>query len=439
MAKFSLEFETDRGPLRQEYTSSSVSIGRDPSSDIHLDHPTVSRQHALIIEHPQGYTLVVLSQNGLTAINGQQVTNQAELSNGVTLNFGQVTAIFSSAHVAATAPVARIPHTEVATQPTIQHEARTEAIPVVPGQSFGAPGGFGQGTGNFAQPSFGAPQQPAQGFGQGGMGGTGNFAQPAFGQGTGNFAQPNAGAQGFGTPAPAAAPAPAEKAAQPQTGHGIISWDQIAAQADSAKESKEETNYEKLQNASKKGQGETNPIVLIVGAIGLIGMGYFLFFYDDSPASFQANTGGGGEQDRVIYEPLDFDCPTPKDCLDKAENRYAVGAENLRRKEVDVSNLFMAYLNLDMADRFYEAAESKEPADLDAKREEAAIELDDKERDLKVRFHQAQQKSQHEEMYKVLVEAKAFFPDKRSRTNKWAVSKETMMKVNGIMPKPKKR
>ena len=52
----------------------SVSVGRDPYSDLHLDDPTVSRLHALIERKGDGFLIRDCSSNGM-AVNGRAVTS----------------------------------------------------------------------------------------------------------------------------------------------------------------------------------------------------------------------------------------------------------------------------------------------------------------------------------------------------------------------------
>ena len=64
-------------------------LGRGVSADIHLDHPTVSRRHALVVRREE--TLVLLddrSMNG-TWLNGERVS-EAVLSDGDVIQLGAV-------------------------------------------------------------------------------------------------------------------------------------------------------------------------------------------------------------------------------------------------------------------------------------------------------------------------------------------------------------
>ena len=70
-------------------TGAVTRIGRGVSADVHLDEPTVSRRHALVVRREE--TLVLLddrSMNG-TWLNGERVT-EAVLSDGDVIQLGAV-------------------------------------------------------------------------------------------------------------------------------------------------------------------------------------------------------------------------------------------------------------------------------------------------------------------------------------------------------------
>lgn len=95
---FRLEFE-HQGELQEiAFDQDSITIGRDRSSDFVLDHPTVSRQHALVVqEGPSDFRLVVLSRGGMTALDGQRVeTDEVELYDGAMVQLGQYSVRFRS-------------------------------------------------------------------------------------------------------------------------------------------------------------------------------------------------------------------------------------------------------------------------------------------------------------------------------------------------------
>lgn len=96
MTSFWLEFEYGGQVQQAHFEKSSISIGRDRASDFVLDHPTVSRQHALIVHRGGGvFQLVVLSRGGLTALEQQPVqSSEVNLYDGARITLGQHTLRF---------------------------------------------------------------------------------------------------------------------------------------------------------------------------------------------------------------------------------------------------------------------------------------------------------------------------------------------------------
>lgn len=72
-----------------EHPLTMVSIGRAPERDITLQHPSVSRQHA-VIDLSGELTLVDTGSRNHTFINGELVRDKAPLRPGDTLKFGAV-------------------------------------------------------------------------------------------------------------------------------------------------------------------------------------------------------------------------------------------------------------------------------------------------------------------------------------------------------------
>jgi ABC-type multidrug transport system ATPase subunit/pSer/pThr/pTyr-binding forkhead associated (FHA) protein len=64
-----------------------IVIGRDPASQIHLDHPSVSRQHASVVISPQGFLIQDSSSNG-TFVNGQRISGAQALRVGDMVQIG---------------------------------------------------------------------------------------------------------------------------------------------------------------------------------------------------------------------------------------------------------------------------------------------------------------------------------------------------------------
>jgi pSer/pThr/pTyr-binding forkhead associated (FHA) protein len=73
-----------------------IRIGRAPSNDIVIDHPTVSAQHALLTKSPGGYRLKDAGSTNGTQVNGVSITD-AELKDGAEIRFGYVTGVFRDA------------------------------------------------------------------------------------------------------------------------------------------------------------------------------------------------------------------------------------------------------------------------------------------------------------------------------------------------------
>lgn len=69
-------------------------LGRAPASDVVLDFPTVSRQHAALIRGvDEGWTVYDLESKGGVAVNGETVSGQARVSMGDTIALGGVETI----------------------------------------------------------------------------------------------------------------------------------------------------------------------------------------------------------------------------------------------------------------------------------------------------------------------------------------------------------
>jgi pSer/pThr/pTyr-binding forkhead associated (FHA) protein len=74
-----------------------VMVGRAPSNQIVIDHPTVSDQHAVLLRTGDSYSLKDLNSTSGTQINGDFVTD-AELKEGDTIRFGSVVGVFAGAY-----------------------------------------------------------------------------------------------------------------------------------------------------------------------------------------------------------------------------------------------------------------------------------------------------------------------------------------------------
>ena len=85
------------GLVMRELDRDIVMIGRAPSNQIVIDHPTVSAQHAVLLKTGASYSLKSLDSTNGTQINDILVTD-AELKDGDTLRFGSVRAVFAGGY-----------------------------------------------------------------------------------------------------------------------------------------------------------------------------------------------------------------------------------------------------------------------------------------------------------------------------------------------------
>jgi pSer/pThr/pTyr-binding forkhead associated (FHA) protein len=82
-------------PVAHELLGDIVMIGRAPSNQIVIDHPTVSAQHALLLRVRDSYSLKDLNSTNGTQINGTFVTD-ADLKDSDEIRFGSVKAVFAA-------------------------------------------------------------------------------------------------------------------------------------------------------------------------------------------------------------------------------------------------------------------------------------------------------------------------------------------------------
>ena len=95
MACLVLDFE-GLDVLTHELIGDAVTIGRAPSNDIVIDHPTVSAQHARLTKSPSGYCIKDLESTNGTQINGVSISD-AQLKDGAEIRFGYITGFFRDA------------------------------------------------------------------------------------------------------------------------------------------------------------------------------------------------------------------------------------------------------------------------------------------------------------------------------------------------------
>jgi pSer/pThr/pTyr-binding forkhead associated (FHA) protein len=95
MACLVLDFE-GLDVLTHELIGDAVTIGRAPSNDIVIDHPTVSAQHARLTKSPSGYRIKDLESTNGTQINGVSISG-TQLKDGAEIRFGCITGFFRDA------------------------------------------------------------------------------------------------------------------------------------------------------------------------------------------------------------------------------------------------------------------------------------------------------------------------------------------------------
>lgn len=480
MTSFQLEYAGDNQSQTFDFEGDSITIGRDKSSDFVLDHPTVSRQHAVIVNQGEGFELVVLSRGGLTAVDGEPIEANVPLYDGATLYFGKLKFRFRSPH----APPSKAGRSG-AGAPSERADRQSGGQGGRPGQAqagtgarssggFDAVGrsadqsGGGAASGSGAGPSGGVEQPARQarqsggfdqstretsqsgGFGQAGGGDTGGFQQHTggfeqpgggvgrdeFGPQTGGFEQSSAASQ-------STAGGQAEGAGQQAAAeNGIKSWDEIAGESESSSEDAQRqaqagprTLSEQISSKNEE-EEKTNPVLVAVAAVAIAGLSWFILA-DDGP------TGGneGGDKPAVEeQEPLvvNVDCMGESDCLKEAEKAYKVGDEKLEQKDAAVTNLFEGYKKFEQSLAYLDKAGVDEPPedlkDLESRRDEAREELDGLFRNYHVMYHRASKSNNYEEMAKALREIEAHFPDTTAREHKWADEKTRELKRKDDLP-----
>jgi hypothetical protein len=437
MPSFWLEYDNNGQIQEFNFDGDSVSVGRDKSSDFVLDHPTVSRQHAVVASKNGGFYLVVLSRGGMTAINGQQVQGEVMLHDGSMVHLGQLKFRFRSNHATA--------------KPAGGHQQMAS------GQFGGSQSGqFGNshtGQSQSANQSGGFSQPNASGFGAGGAQNVPNAQNPQDSGGYGFGELPSSGSSPTNSLGAGAAESSAEPQAQqsrqqpggePASGDqapednkdsGIISWDEIASSSEATDGDAEAGAQGPLQK--KKKDEETNPMLVIVAGAAIVGLMWFTFF-GDGPAGVNTKDDSSPLEDQSPMA-LEVSCMGESACLQQAKESYKVGSEKLEKKGAAISNLFEGYKKLLETELYLEKAGKKEPlaemADFEAKKSAARDELTSIFKNERVKYHQAKKRSQHIPMAQSLDAVKVYFPDKTAREHRWALNEEMEMKRKGIYPK----
>jgi hypothetical protein len=479
MPSFWLEYLQDGQRREFSFDSPSVSIGRDKGSDFVLDHPTVSRQHAIIVSNQNGHQLVVLSRGGLTAIDGSQVSGEIELFDGSQIHFGQLAFTFRSQN----AP--RRPANggqqggwgqqsqgwqgaasggqsgSVATQSSGQWDQpgvgqQQSGAQWAPQQSGGQQGGPQSGSwaqqqsgaqqglqsGSWAEQQSGAQQAQRQ-SGQFGAPGTGNFGQPTN---TGNFGQPNSsGSFGGGWQDKVGADDGDDWGATADP--GLMSWDEIAASADADSEVEVDaasaalTDFERIQEAQEKAakQSKGNPVLMGGGLVAIVALMAFIMW----PASKDSNDGPAqiqvaNDPPKISWKKDDIDCVGEANCKAQALQAYKVGIDVCEQLDSAVENRYVCFMQLTKAEELLAKGGIEEtPKEMKGYKETR----DKISKLLKQRFQQLRANIYSDRKLKMwgnvaekLRQVQATFPDPRCNYHQWALERERKMKEEGNYP-----
>jgi phosphoserine phosphatase RsbU/P len=96
--------ESGLTPGTEHRFDTSAVVGRVSTADIVLDHPTVSRRHALIRVAENTCTVVDLGSSNGTFINNRRIARPTQLDDGSIVQFGTVRLVYRSTDVPAPAP-----------------------------------------------------------------------------------------------------------------------------------------------------------------------------------------------------------------------------------------------------------------------------------------------------------------------------------------------
>ena len=404
MASFWLEYTQDGERREFSFDTGTVSIGRDKAADFVLDHPTVSRQHALIRAESRGHHLVVLSKGGLTALDGGQVQGEVPLYDGSEIHFGQLSFTFRS----------------------------TSAPPKPAGQSHGGGAGFG-----------GSVRSTGTDGGLGGATGsapgTNNGAFSAD-SGSNSWDTGGAGWDAGWDQAPEAAAEPAA----PEPADGIVSWDQIANSAEAQDDYQQDklTDFQRIQAAQAKADKQTkgnNPWIIYGGVIGIVALIVATMWpQSKAPVGTDEILSPEAERPFISWEKSDIDCIGKANCMASAISAYKVGKNLAEQAGADITNPYEAYKQFDRAQKLLEAGqittvppEMANVTDLQAKVKDG---LDTKFNQARINYLNFEKRKMYKQMAGELNKVIAYFPDKRCLYNQWAVGKEREMKDARVYP-----
>lgn len=397
------------------FEAEAISIGRDKAQDLTLDHPTVSRQHALIEaddEHDH-YNLVVLSQGGLTAINRDPVETEAALSHGDLVHFGKVGVRFET-------PEGRKRDEQEADEPAADPFASVEQQPDALAEQFAGQEQLQQDQEQAAEDDIDDESEPESELQK---------------QQTDDDAAATAQE---GDQLDEQASEEEEKEEEEGDGTGIATWEEIAESEEARKEDekKKKKRQQKQRLDQNQEEDESNPAVLFAaGGILLLVVG--LMF-----------SGGGGKQNQNSQEkkkkvmdrqPLEItvDC-VETTCMKKAKRNYKIGLQRLKSREIRPGNLYEGYKHLYIAKHFLEkngkTVEHEDFPKLKSKLESSRTKLNEIFRNSRAEFFTHRKAGNHQKMADELEFLLEKFPDPTAREHQWAKKKKRKMQEKGNYP-----
>ncbi len=464
MGSFQLEY-AENGEVFA-FDGESITIGRDESSDFVLDHPTVSRQHAQIVDEGRGqFRLVALSRNGLTALGGERVQDSAELYDGSLLHFGKLEFTFKSRGTRTRSEsTSSRGHAPSSGSPRGGHQTSSRGsggTGADRARDAGRDSSSGRQSETDRQP--GASQQPGETNPRGhvdsqeGGGGADSSIDPHteedvvqdivggaaqdgedgnISEGSGELdADLDGGPDDDGL---------VDEDSEETEEDEITSWDDIAASAGPDEDDNqpqgddvnpEESFASSMRNQSSDEEDEETDQRVVVGGLGLAVL--FLLW------SFWPGGGGSGNSNQVDEEegpPLavQVDCIGTDECRRKAIGAYQSGMGYFDRRSAKIGNLFDAYRKLYEAKKFLEKGGiEKRPSELEglrADRKKMRKLLDQKFKNFKVEYHIAQKEERQVEMAGALMKIQRYFHDESSREYQWARKRKLEMKNKGLYP-----
>ena len=81
------------GEASIEIRSGTLSLGRSPQADLHLDHPSVSKNHCRVLRQGEQVLIADLGSTNGTKLEGERIT-RAALPDRCTLVMGQARILF---------------------------------------------------------------------------------------------------------------------------------------------------------------------------------------------------------------------------------------------------------------------------------------------------------------------------------------------------------